>query len=55
MKEKIKTFKIGQDTRTGEYVPISVARKNLARYAIVEIPKIVTDKETKKIYKYLNI
>lgn len=34
-----KSFKLGRDARTGEFVPVEKARQNPDRYVVEHVPK----------------
>ncbi|HEY4526343.1 MAG TPA: hypothetical protein VJK53_00600 [Candidatus Paceibacterota bacterium] len=34
-----KSFKLGRDARTGEFVPVEKARRNPDRYIVEHVPK----------------
>lgn len=39
MSKEPKSFKLGRDARTGEFVPVQKARSNPDRYVVEHVPK----------------
>lgn len=39
MAKESKSFKLGRDARTGEFVPVTKARSNPDRYVVEHVPK----------------